>query len=101
MVTDVRLTLKDGLKTLSCFSIELDDSTNVKDTSQLAVFVHAAPEDMHVTEEFVPILVVMRLRRHSPTGKCYVETTSKRRRKVSGKTTLFQPGAQQPYSPQC
>ena len=56
MATDVRLTLKDHLKTFTCFSVALDESTDVKDTSQLVVFIRGVTEDMQVNEEFLGLV---------------------------------------------
>ena len=56
MAADVRGTLKDWCQSARFFSIAVDESTDVKDTSQLAIFFRGGREDFVILEEFVQLV---------------------------------------------
>jgi hypothetical protein len=56
MAANVRSSLDKSFKSLSFFSLALDESTDVKDTSQLAVFIRGVDDNLNVTEEFVEVM---------------------------------------------
>ena len=45
--------LKDKSKTFECFSLALDESTDVRDTAQLLIFIHGINDKFQITEELV------------------------------------------------
>ncbi|XP_042226449.1 general transcription factor II-I repeat domain-containing protein 2-like [Homarus americanus] len=47
--------LKDKVKSFTAFSVPIDESTDVSDVVQLAVFIRGVDENMQVTEEFVKL----------------------------------------------
>ena len=65
MSDNVHDSLKTRISTLVAFSLALDESTDVKDTAQLAVFIRGVTADLNVCEEF---LQLVRLR-GTTTGK--------------------------------
>ncbi|XP_042228654.1 general transcription factor II-I repeat domain-containing protein 2-like [Homarus americanus] len=50
--------LKDKVKSFTAFSVTIDESTDVSDVAQLAVFIRGVDENMQVTEEFVKLVPV-------------------------------------------
>jgi len=52
----VREQLKEKCATFVKFSIALDESTDVVDTAQLAIFIRGVDKDLKVTEEFLDIV---------------------------------------------
>ena len=66
MAGDVRDTLSETCSSLEFFAIALDKSTDVKDTSQLAVFVRGVTESFTVVEEFLQLVPLY----GTTTGNC-------------------------------
>ena len=56
MTKDLFVTLKEHCCACSYFAIALNKSTDVKDTSQLAIFFHGVTNDFYVHEEFVQLV---------------------------------------------
>ncbi|XP_060765882.1 general transcription factor II-I repeat domain-containing protein 2A-like [Neoarius graeffei] len=54
--SDLNSQLKEKIKSFIAFSIALDESTDVTDTAQLAIFIRGVDASLHVTEEFVSIV---------------------------------------------
>ncbi|XP_042204163.1 general transcription factor II-I repeat domain-containing protein 2-like [Homarus americanus] len=48
--------LTDKVKSFTAFSVAFDESTDVSDVAQLAVFIRGVDENMQVTEEFVKLV---------------------------------------------
>ena len=48
--------LKDKVKSFTAFSIAIDESTDISDVAQLAVFIRGVDKNMQVTEEFVELV---------------------------------------------
>ena len=49
-------TLETTLKTFICFSLAFDETTDIVDTSQLAVFIRGIDSQMKVTEDFLDVV---------------------------------------------
>lgn len=56
MTEDLFATLKERCRTCSYFAIALDEYTDVKDTSQLAIFFRGVTDNFDVLEEFVQLV---------------------------------------------
>ena len=56
MAADVRCTLRDRCRSLRFFSLAVDESTDVRDTAQLSVFLRGVNDRMEVFEEFLEII---------------------------------------------
>uniref|UniRef100_A0A8C4NE98 SPIN-DOC-like zinc-finger domain-containing protein n=1 Tax=Eptatretus burgeri TaxID=7764 RepID=A0A8C4NE98_EPTBU len=56
MAADVRGTLKDMCQSARFFSIALDESTDIKDTAQLAIFFRGGRDDFVIFEEFIRLI---------------------------------------------
>ena len=56
MSTDVRASYKKQCDAFEVFSVAIDESTDVKDTSQLAIFIRGVTEDFTVSEEFLTLV---------------------------------------------
>lgn len=56
MTEDLFATLKERCHACSYFAIALDESTEVKDTSQLAIFFRGVTDDFDVLKEFVQLV---------------------------------------------
>ena len=54
--SDLRSQLKEKIKSFIAFSIALDESTDVTDTAQLAIFIRGVDAALNVTEEFVSVV---------------------------------------------
>ncbi len=55
MSTDLEEQLKDQLKTCLAFSICLDESTDISDTAQIALWIRFVSEDMSIHEELLAL----------------------------------------------
>ena len=56
MASDIKQTFGDYCQTFQYFSIALDESTDEKDTAQLAIFVRGVTSNIDVHEEFVQLV---------------------------------------------
>ena len=56
MGDDVKKQLKERAKDFMCYSLALDDSTDVTNTSQLAIFIRGVDCNMDVTEELLDLI---------------------------------------------
>lgn len=65
MASDIKKTLTDTLASFQAFSIALDESTDLSDTAQLAIFIRGVDEEVAVTEE----LLALRPLQGTTTGK--------------------------------
>lgn len=54
--SDLKNQLKDKVKYFIAFSIALDESTDVTDVAQLAIFIRGVDVSLNVTEEFVSVV---------------------------------------------
>ena len=55
MSDDVASQLKERIKDFTSFSLALDESTDAKDTAQLAIYIRGVTNDLAVHEEFVEL----------------------------------------------
>ena len=53
--TNIKKTLSDQLHTCQCYSLGLDESTDVSDTAQLAIIVRGVTSDFEVVEELLDV----------------------------------------------
>ena len=53
LATSVKLNLKDQIEQCEHYSIALDESCDVRDTPQLALFVRGVNNHFHLIEEFL------------------------------------------------
>ena len=53
---DVKLSLKELTRQFEFFAIALDESTDLKDTAQVAVFMRGINADFNITEEFASLV---------------------------------------------
>jgi hypothetical protein len=58
MSADMNSCLKDHFKNFDFFSIALDESTDITDTAQLAVFVRGVNKTFDIVEEFVQLVPI-------------------------------------------
>ena len=65
MSNNVHYSLKTRISTIVAFSLALDESTDTKDTAQLAVFIRGVTADLNVCEEFLQLVPL----RGTTTGK--------------------------------
>jgi hypothetical protein len=56
MSADVKLSLEQRARTFIYYSVALDESTDVSDTAQLAVFLRGVDNNLIVTEEFAGLV---------------------------------------------
>ena len=56
MSENLKSSQEDYFEKLQFFSIAIDESTDMTDTAQLAVFVHGIKENFHVLEGFVKLI---------------------------------------------
>uniref|UniRef100_A0A8C4WQP7 HAT C-terminal dimerisation domain-containing protein n=1 Tax=Eptatretus burgeri TaxID=7764 RepID=A0A8C4WQP7_EPTBU len=56
MAADVRCMLQDRCRSLRCFSLAVDERTDVRDMAQLSVFLRGVNDRMEVFEEFLEII---------------------------------------------
>ena len=56
---NVKYNQKDCFEDVQFFSIAIDESTDMTDTAQLAIFVSGVNGDFHVVENFVQLLPIM------------------------------------------
>ena len=56
LASDVRSSMSTNFKTLDVFSIALDESCDIKDTAQLAIFVRGVKDNLEVVEEFLRLI---------------------------------------------
>ena len=56
LAADVKATLRDRAEAFECYSLALDESTDNRDTAQLAVFVRGVDQKFLITEEFVRLV---------------------------------------------
>lgn len=54
--SDLNDQLKEKIRSFIAFSIALDESTDVTDTAQLAIFIRGVDASLNVTEEFVSVV---------------------------------------------
>ncbi|KAL2083019.1 hypothetical protein ACEWY4_020792 [Coilia grayii] len=53
---DLKSQLKEKVKSFIAFSIALDESTDVTDVAQLAIFIRGVDASLNITEEFVSVV---------------------------------------------
>jgi len=51
--------LKNKVKSFVTFSVALDESTDISDVAQLAIFIRGVDESLSVTEEFLGLVPMM------------------------------------------
>ena len=56
MSDNIHDSLKTHISTLVAFSLALDESTDTKDTVQLAIFIRGVTADLNVCEEFLQLV---------------------------------------------
>lgn len=56
MASDIEKTLKEKILEFKFFSLAMDESTDVTDTSQLSIFIRGINEDFHITEELLALV---------------------------------------------
>jgi hypothetical protein len=56
LANDIEGTLKKRLAEFTSFSLALDESTDVKDTAQLAIFIRGIDQQFYVTEELLALV---------------------------------------------
>lgn len=56
---DLDSQLKHNVKLFVAFSIAIDESMDITDVAQLAIFIHGVDETLTVTEEFLELVPVM------------------------------------------
>uniref|UniRef100_A0A0L8HZ71 Uncharacterized protein n=1 Tax=Octopus bimaculoides TaxID=37653 RepID=A0A0L8HZ71_OCTBM len=47
--------LRDASKDFACYSLAVDESTNIQDTAQLQIFVRGVDENFHITKELLSL----------------------------------------------
>ncbi|GAA6217531.1 general transcription factor II-I repeat domain-containing protein 2-like, partial [Lates japonicus] len=55
MATDLRTQLSERSKDFIAYSLAVDESTDMTDTAQLAIFIHGVDSNLRVTEEILDI----------------------------------------------
>lgn len=55
MATDLRTQLSERSRDFVAYSLAVDESTDMMDTAQLAIFLHGEDCNLHVTEEILDI----------------------------------------------
>ena len=58
-MTDLDSQLKQRVKSLIAFSVDIDESTDITDVAQLAIFIRGVDETLTVTEQFLELVPMM------------------------------------------